>query len=44
MVAAFPAGTVLPGRWTLIGEVRAGRGVLVDGEEWAGPGGWDHFA
>jgi hypothetical protein len=23
--------------------VRSGRGVLVGGEEWAGPGGWDHF-
>jgi thiamine-monophosphate kinase len=43
LAATFPPGTALPARWTVIGEVRAGRGVLVDGEHRAGPGGWDHF-
>jgi thiamine-monophosphate kinase len=43
LVATFPQGTALRGRWTVIGEVRTGRGVLVDSEEWSGPGGWDHF-
>ena len=42
--ATFPPGVVLPSRWTVIGEVREGQGVLVDGEKWAGQAGWDHFA
>jgi thiamine-monophosphate kinase len=42
--ATFPPGVALPPRWTVIGAVRAGRGVLVDGEKWAGQAGWDHFA
>jgi thiamine-monophosphate kinase len=43
LVAAFPAGTPLPPRWQVIGEVRAGHEVLVDGRPHAGPGGWVHF-
>jgi thiamine-monophosphate kinase len=43
LVAAFPPGTVLPGRWQLIGEVRPGTGVTVDGAAHQGPGGWQHF-
>jgi thiamine-monophosphate kinase len=49
LAATFPPGTALPPRWTVIGEVREGRegrggqGVLVDGQAWAGPAGWDHF-
>jgi thiamine-monophosphate kinase len=43
LVATFPAGTTLPPRWRVIGEVRAGRGVLVDGRPHTGPGGWQHF-
>ncbi len=43
LVAAFPPGTVLPGRWHVIGEVRAGAGVTVDGAPHDGPGGWQHF-
>ena len=42
--ATFPPGAALPSRWTVIGEVREGQGVLVDGQEWAGEAGWDHFA
>jgi thiamine-monophosphate kinase len=47
-VAAFPDGTRLPSRWTVIGTVRrpagdAG-GVVLDGQPVAGLPGWDHFA
>jgi len=42
MLATFPARGAVPVGWTVIGEVRPGSGVLVDG---ALPGelGWDHF-
>jgi thiamine-monophosphate kinase len=43
LVAAFPASAVLPARWRVIGHVRAGAGVTVDGVPHAGPGGWQHF-
>jgi len=43
LAATFPPRVALPSRWTVIGEVRAGQGVLVDGQPWAGPAGWDHF-
>jgi thiamine-monophosphate kinase len=43
LAATFPAGVALPGRWTVIGEVRSGQGVLVDGQTWTGAVGWDHF-
>jgi thiamine-monophosphate kinase len=43
LVAAFPPGTDLPGRWHVIGEVRAGAGVTVDDAAHEGPGGWQHF-
>jgi thiamine-monophosphate kinase len=44
LAAAFPPGTRLPPRWTVIGAVTGGRGVVVDGQPWAEPPGWDHFA
>ena len=44
LAAAFPPGTQLPGRWRVIGEVRAGAGVTVNGARHEGPGGWQHFA
>jgi thiamine-monophosphate kinase len=44
LAATFPAGTALPPGWAVIGEVRSGQGVVVDGQEWAGVAGWDHFA
>ena len=44
LTAAFPPGTVLPERWRLIGEVRAGSGVTVDNVPHKGPAGWQHFA
>jgi thiamine-monophosphate kinase len=43
LVAAFPAGTPLPPRWLVIGDVRKGAGVLVDGRPHRGAGGWEHF-
>jgi thiamine-monophosphate kinase len=52
LAATFPPGTALPSRWTVIGDVREapegagvlGAAVLVDGQAWAGPAGWDHFS
>jgi thiamine-monophosphate kinase len=43
LVATFPAGTKLPGHWRVIGQVRRGRGVQVDGQPFEGRPGWDHF-
>jgi len=43
LAAAFPPGTVLPERWRVIGEVRAGAGVTVDDAPHEGPAGWQHF-
>ncbi len=43
LVGTFPAGVVLPARWTVIGVVRDGRGVLVGGQPHSGAPGWDHF-
>ena len=43
LAATFPPGTGLPGHWTVIGTVRAGRGVTVDSRLAEGRGGWDHF-
>ena len=44
LAATFPPGTRLPPRWRVIGAVRAGHGVVVDGQPWAQAPGWDHFA
>jgi thiamine-monophosphate kinase len=43
LAATFPPGTGLPGRWTVIGEVRHGLGVAVNSRPADGPGGWTHF-
>ncbi|HWN61448.1 MAG TPA: thiamine-phosphate kinase [Streptosporangiaceae bacterium] len=43
LAATFPPGTALPPRWTVVGQVSEGLGVLVDGQAWAGEAGWDHF-
>jgi len=43
LAAAFPAGVALPARWRIIGEVRSGSGVRVDGKPYLGAAGWDHF-
>lgn len=43
LVATFPATSSLPEGWLVIGEVREGDGVTVDGEAYEGPGGHEHF-
>jgi thiamine-monophosphate kinase len=43
LAGTFPPGVVLPAHWTVIGVVRAGRGVLVGGQPHPGAPGWDHF-
>jgi thiamine-monophosphate kinase len=44
LAATFKPGVALPPRWTVIGQVRPGTGVKVDGQPWSGSAGWDHFA
>jgi len=44
LAATFPPGVRLPPRWTVIGKVRPGRGVVIDSQPWAHASGWDHFA
>ena len=44
LVATFPPSVALPPRWRIIGEVRPGEGVTVDGAPHQGAGGWQHFA
>jgi thiamine-monophosphate kinase len=44
LAATFPPGTGLPGRWTVIGEVRPGRGVTVNSAPADGLSGWTHFS
>jgi thiamine-monophosphate kinase len=43
LAATFPADVDLPMAWSVVGRVEAGEGVLVDGAEWSGPGGWRTF-
>lgn len=43
LAATFPADRELPGYWTVIGQVRKGQGVLVNGTAATGRAGWDHF-
>jgi thiamine-monophosphate kinase len=43
LAATFPPGVALPPRWTVAGQVRAGQGVHVNGQEFTGPAGWNHF-
>ena len=44
LVATFPATVALPEGWQVIGAVHDGSGITVDGSEWEGPSGHDHFA
>jgi len=41
--ATFPASVTLPERWTVVGRVAGGQGVLVDGKRWDKQPGWEHF-
>jgi thiamine-monophosphate kinase len=44
IVATFPPTVTLPERWLVIGRVKDGAGVTVDGRMHTdGPTGWDHF-
>ena len=43
LAATFPPGAVLPAHWRVIGQVRSGRGVIVNGQPFRGRPGWDHF-
>ena len=43
LAATFPPLAALPDGWRIIGDVREGEGVLVNGERWNGRGGWEHF-
>jgi thiamine-monophosphate kinase len=43
LAATFPAGVALAEDWRVIGVVRSGSGVTVDGESHPGPAGWKHF-
>ncbi|AVT30832.1 MULTISPECIES: thiamine-phosphate kinase [unclassified Plantactinospora] len=43
LVATFPEDLPLPGGFRLIGHVVHGAGVTVDGRDYKGSGGWDHF-
>jgi thiamine-monophosphate kinase len=44
LAAAFPPGRELPSYWTVIGQVREGQGVLVNGNRVTGRAGWKHFS
>ena len=43
LLGTFPGASVLPAAWRVIGRVRSGEGVTVDGAEWNGAEGWTHF-
>ncbi len=44
LAATFPRDTALPPHWAVIGHVHAGRGLRVDGANYQGQFGWQHFA
>ncbi len=43
LAATFPSDVLLPDGWTVIGRVTSGDGVTVDGAEYEGPPGHQHF-
>ena len=43
LAACFPPEVDLPMAWSVVGRVEEGEGVLVDGQDWAGPTGWQTF-
>jgi thiamine-monophosphate kinase len=43
LVATFPPQGALPEGWRSIGSVAEGRGVTLDGAEYEGPSGWEHW-
>jgi thiamine-monophosphate kinase len=44
LAGCFPPSVGLPPAWRVVGAVRAGGGVSVDGAPYDRPSGWDHFA
>ena len=43
LLATFPDVGSVPADWQVVGEVREGEGVTVDGGDYEGPTGWTHF-
>ena len=43
LAATFPPDRALPPYWTVIGQVKEGQGVLVNGNQMTGRAGWKHF-
>ena len=43
LLATFPDAAAVPAGWQVVGEVREGAGVTVDGAAYDGPTGWTHF-
>ena len=43
LLATFPDAASVPPGWQVVGEVREGDGVTVDGAAYDGPTGWTHF-
>jgi thiamine-monophosphate kinase len=43
LLATFPDRASVPEGWQVVGEVREGEGVTVDGAPYEGPAGWTHF-
>ena len=43
LVATFPDPAVVPEGWQMIGAVRPGNGVTVDGRVYEKPPGWEHW-
>jgi thiamine-monophosphate kinase len=44
LAATFPPDAGLPRRWVVIGRVHEGQGVRVDGKNYTGQFGWQHFS
>jgi thiamine-monophosphate kinase len=43
LAASFPSDARVPETWTVIANVQAGNGVVVDSAPWRHPAGWAHF-
>ncbi|WP_268844437.1 thiamine-phosphate kinase [Streptoalloteichus hindustanus] len=43
LAATFPTVEAVPPDWRVIGAVRQGQGVTVDGQPYEGPQGWEHW-
>jgi thiamine-monophosphate kinase len=43
LAATFPRDARLPSHWVVIGRVHEGQGIRVDGANYRGQFGWQHF-